>query len=378
MNNYQEGCQDGWDLRTKSVGYADACYFKGGKAPILPDGGGVVNINSNPAYGVVYDNCTRRITGHGGITEINCTKLDKEFPASQYATGTWVPTDTWADYYVNNHDKVMDVPEICAKYSGAGKIVIWDAYTSSIPEADATKFQEACATQLTAAVYDENGNKISGVAGGGSETDAGGESEVLFKLQISSSASDLSISKASDVNDIASYCSTLTGGTAKVGLRADASSAQKVIGADSSERHIRTPKNDIYLMITLDKALAAGDVITFTGKGTATNEICFMADNTYSATEATSGRTYTVTSESPLVGKNVIYVSRAQASNTYINMITIMRPDQTGDQEETPTGINTIDNTSAPLQMKVRKIMEDGRIVIEKNGNKYTTTGIKI
>jgi hypothetical protein len=59
-------------------------------------------------------------------------------------------------------------------------------------------------------------------------------------------------------------------------------------------------------------------------------------------------------------------------------MITIMRPDQTGDQEETPTGINTIDNTSAPLQMKVRKIMEDGRIVIEKNGNKYTTTGIKI
>lgn len=64
--------------------------------------------------------------------------------------------------------------------------------------------------------------------------------------------------------------------------------------------------------------------------------------------------------------------------NTYINMITIMRPDQTGDQEETPTGINTIDNTSAPLQMKVRKIMEDGRIVIEKNGNKYTTTGIKI
>ena len=64
--------------------------------------------------------------------------------------------------------------------------------------------------------------------------------------------------------------------------------------------------------------------------------------------------------------------------NTYINMITIMRPDQTDDQEETPTGINTIDNTSAPLQMKVRKIMEDGRIVIEKNGNKYTTTGIKI
>ena len=64
-----------------------------------------------------------------------------------------------------------------------------------------------------------------------------------------------------------------------------------------------------------------------------------------------------------LLAKHVIYVSRAQASNTYINMITIMRPDQTGDQEETPTGINTIDNTSAPLQMKVRKIMSSKRMV---------------
>ena len=78
MNNYQEGCQDGWDLRTKSVGYADACYFKGGKAPILPDGGGVVNINSDPEYGIVYDACTRRITGHAGITELNITKTDAE------------------------------------------------------------------------------------------------------------------------------------------------------------------------------------------------------------------------------------------------------------------------------------------------------------
>lgn len=145
MNNYQDGCQDGWDLRTKSVGYADACYFKGGKAPILPDGGGEVNINSDPDYGIIYDNCTRRITGHAGITEVNCTKTDKEFPASTYATGTWTPEQTWADYYVNNHDKAADVPEICEKYSGAGKIVIWN---EAVPEADDTKFQEACATYV--------------------------------------------------------------------------------------------------------------------------------------------------------------------------------------------------------------------------------------
>lgn len=377
MNNYQDGCQDGWDLRSQSVGYADACYFKGGKAPILPDGGGVVNINSDPEYGVVYDNCTRRITQHPGITELNISKTDKEFPASSYATGTWVPTDTWAGYYVNNHDKVLDIPGICEQYSGAGKIQIWDAYTSTIPEADAAKFQEACATQLTAAVYDENGNKIAGVAGGGSETDAGSETEVLFKLQISSSASDKSIQYTTDEFDAASYCSTLTGGTVRIGLRADATSGQKVIGADSSERHIRSPKNDVYVMITLDKPLAAGDVITFSGKGTGTNEICFMADNIYSNSEATSGRTYTIPASSPLVGSNVLYVSRAQGSNTYINTITIMRP-EADDEPTTPTGINTLDSYSAPLQMKVRKVLEDGKIVIEKNGNKYSTTGIKI
>ena len=165
MNNYQENCQDGWDLRTKSEGYADACYFKGGKAPILPDGGGTLNINSDPEYGIIYDASLRRITGHPGITEINITKTDKEFPASSYVTGTWVPTQTWADYFVNSHDKAADVPEICGKYSGAGKITIW---TDDIPSFDIYKFAEAVATPRTINgntyyAYDENGNKITKV-----------------------------------------------------------------------------------------------------------------------------------------------------------------------------------------------------------------------
>lgn len=373
MNNYQDGCQDGWDLRTKSVGYADACYFKGGKAPILPDGGGEVNINSDPDYGIIYDNCTRRITGHAGITEVNCTKTDKEFPASTYATGTWTPEQTWADYYVNNHDKVMDVPEICEKYSGAGKIVIWN---EAVPEADDTKFQEACATLQTAAVYDAQGNKIAGVAGGGSETEAGGDTEVLFKLQISSSASDKSIQNTTDEFDAASYCSTLTGGTVKIGMRADASSSQKVIGSDSSQRHIRTPKNDVYVMITLDKALAAGDVISFTGNASSSYEICFMADNTYSNAEATSGHTYTIPASSALVGSNILYVSRAQGNNTYINSLTITRP-TSDDDPETPTGITTVSTSEQTAKSTIYDLMgrristpQKGQIYI-KNGKKH-------
>ena len=166
MNNYQEGCQDGWDLRSKSVGYADACYFKGGKAPILPDGGGTLNINKEEGYGVIYDNCTRRITNHTGVSDINTTKTDKEFDASTYVTGTWVPTDTWADYFVNNHDKSADVPAVCEQYSGAGKITIW---TDDVPAFNINDFAEAVDTQRQmgdTAVYDENGNKVTHVPTG--------------------------------------------------------------------------------------------------------------------------------------------------------------------------------------------------------------------
>ena len=378
MNNYQEDCQDGWDLRSQSVGYADACYFKGGKAPILPDGGGVININTEEGYGIIYDNCTRRITGHAGVTEINISKTDKEFPASQYVSGTWVPTDTWSEYFVNSHDKAEDVPVICEQYSGAGKIVIWD---QAVPSADETKYYEAVATQLTAACYDENGNKVSGVSGGVEESDPSGDAEVLFKLEISSSASDLSISKASDVKDLASYCSTLTGGSAKIGLRADAvddqgkAKTQKVIGADSKERHIRTPKNDVYVMITLSKPLAVGDKISFTGNGNSSLEICMMANNTYSNAEATTNHLYTIPETSSLVGKTTLYVSRATSSNTYIQTITIMRPDN---DDDTPTAISEVQEAKKFNSSSVQKAIVDGKLVIIKDGKQFNAAGAQV
>lgn len=159
MNNYIVNCQDGWHLykSTEAIGYADACYFKNSKAPILPDQG-LLNINKETGYGIIYDNCLRRITGHAGITEKNITKTDAEFPASTYVKGTWVPTQTWAEYYVNNHDKAEDVPAICEKYSGAGKIVVWN---EAIPAVDINKLNQALATQLNASCYDEKGNKIT-------------------------------------------------------------------------------------------------------------------------------------------------------------------------------------------------------------------------
>lgn len=168
MNNYQDNCTnaDGWDVRTQAQGYADACYFKNSKAPILPDGGGTVNINKESGYGVIYDNCKRVITNHAGVSYKNApSKYDKEFDASTYVKGTWIPTQTWSEYFVNNHDKTENVPAICEQYSGAGKIAIW---TEAVPAFDINKFAEAVATPRTINgytyyAYDENGNKITKV-----------------------------------------------------------------------------------------------------------------------------------------------------------------------------------------------------------------------
>ena len=374
MNNYQEDCQDGWDLRSQSVGYADACYFKNGKAPILPDGGGVVNINKESGYGVIYDNCRRVITGHEGVSYVNApAKYDAEFDAATYVKGTWVPTDTWSDYFINSHDKAADVPAVCEKYSGAGKIVVWTAYADAVPAVSQDDFKHACETQLTASCYDAEGNKIGGVAGGGSESDVSGNSKSIFKLQISSSASDLTITKSADVTDLKNYCSTLTGGSASVGLRADASSGQKVVGKDNNQRHIRTPKNDVYVHITLEETLAAGDVISFTGNGASNLEICLMANNTYSATEATSNHSYTIPSTSALVGKKELYISRATASNTYIESITIVRPDS----DDNTTGIQSI-NYNKQAQDNIMYDLMGRRITAPAKGQMYIMNGKKL
>ena len=167
MNNYQVNAQDGWDLRSQSVAYADACYFKEGKAPILPDGGGVVKINTEPGYGIIYDNCRRVITEHEGVSYVNApAKYDQEFPASSYANGTWEPKDTWSDYFVRNRVKAVQVPDFCEKYSGAGKVEIYKTYSATIPKENTSDYAEAVETQLTAPCYDENGNKVGGGSGG--------------------------------------------------------------------------------------------------------------------------------------------------------------------------------------------------------------------
>ena len=175
MNNYQNECLDGWDLRAQAVSYVDACYFKDCKAPILPDGneGAKLTVNKEEGYGIIYDNCRRIITSPtDGITYLNTpSKLDAEYNLADYdAIGTWKPTDTWSGYSVNNRVKAEQVPDFCEKYSGAGKIEIWKEYASEVPAYSQTNLQAALDTPwvLTKAsgtetfyTYDAQGNKMT-------------------------------------------------------------------------------------------------------------------------------------------------------------------------------------------------------------------------
>lgn len=158
-NNYMLGAQDGWDLRSKSVGYAEACYFEGSKAPIMPDGGGSLNINKTEGYDLYYTGCLRLISGY---TNADNGKIDATYDV---VSTDWVPTATAAEYKLNNLDKTLDVPGVIGKYTGSGKIEIFKAYTDAVPEENIEEYANAVKNQTTGNyVWGPDGNKITNVS----------------------------------------------------------------------------------------------------------------------------------------------------------------------------------------------------------------------
>ena len=78
------------------------------------------------------------------ITYLNQIKRDAEYDlVAGGVLGTWKPEQTWANYFVNNHDKAVDVPAVCEQYSGAGKIAIWEPTPVTIPAFDLNKFERS-------------------------------------------------------------------------------------------------------------------------------------------------------------------------------------------------------------------------------------------
>lgn len=159
-NNYMRGCEDGWDIRTGAVAYEEGCYFENTKSPIRSDRGGSLNISKAEGYDCIYKGCNNLMEGY---TNIDGAKISKSFGVTKT---NWVPTQTVASYTQHYLDKTVDVPAICEKYSGAGKVEIWKAYTNEIPTTDVAEFDHAIKNYDTAKTFDANGNTMSGATTG--------------------------------------------------------------------------------------------------------------------------------------------------------------------------------------------------------------------
>ena len=164
-NNYMRGCEDGWDIRTGAVAYEEGCYFEDTKSPIRSDRGGSLNISKAEGYDCIYKGCNNLMEGY---TNIDGAKISKSFPVTKT---DWVPTQTTSSYTQHYLDKTVDVPAICEKYSGAGKVEIWKAYTSAIPMVDVSEFDHAIKNYSTAKTYDAEGKEMAGATTGISHTD---------------------------------------------------------------------------------------------------------------------------------------------------------------------------------------------------------------
>jgi len=154
------GCEDGWDIRTGAVAYEEGCYFENTKSPIRSDRGGSLNISKAEGYDCIYKGCNNLMEGY---TNIDGAKISKSFGVTKT---DWVPTQTVASYTQHYLDKTVDVPAICEKYSGAGKVEIWKSYTDVLPTADIAEFDYAIKNYSTAKTYDAEGKEMSGATTG--------------------------------------------------------------------------------------------------------------------------------------------------------------------------------------------------------------------
>lgn len=165
-------------------------------------------------------------------------------------------------------------------------------------------------TSTTTVKAENNSNTDNGSTdnNGGSEN---GETTTIFSLSVNTGA-NASVAKQSELS-LAEYA-TITGGSASV--YNGKGSAQNMIVNGSITY---TDKGSQYVKITLDKALAKGDVITITTSGT---KIYASKDDKSSTTNNIATSPYTV--DDNLAGATVLYLRSGDNGKT-ISSITITR-----------------------------------------------------
>ena len=176
---------------------------------------------------------------------------------------------------------------------------------------EATANGKTIKTSTTTVKAKNNSNTDNGSTdnNGGSEN---GETTTIFSLSVNTGA-NASVAKQSELS-LTEYA-TITGGSASV--YNGKSSAQNMIVNGSITY---TDKSTQYVKITLDKALAKGDVITIATSG---NRIYATKDTNGNTTNNIANSPYTV--DDNLAGTTVLYLKSGDNSKT-ISSITITRP----------------------------------------------------
>lgn len=165
---------------------------------------------------------------------------------------------------------------------------------------------------------------------GGSEN---GETTTIFALSVNTGA-NASVAKQSELS-LAEYA-TITGGSASV--YNGKGSAQNMIVNGSITY---TDKSTQYVKITLDKALAKGDVITIATSG---SKIYAAKDNSGNTTNNIAKSPYTV--DDNLAGATVLYLSSGDKGKT-ISSITITRTSSTPSTPKTDLTATYAEGTSS-------------------------------
>ena len=207
-------------------------------------------------------------------------------------------------------------------------------------------------TSTTKVTAKSNSNTDNGSTdnNGGSEN---GETTTIFSLSVNTGA-NASVAKQSELS-LAKYA-TITGGSASV-YNGKASAQNMIVNGSITY----TDKSTQYVKITLDKALAKGDVITIATSG---SKIYAAKDNSGNTTNNIAKSPYTV--DDNLAGATVLYLSSGDKGKT-ISSISITRTSSTPSTPATDLTATYAEEASSVVANEVA--LTTPKLTVKAGGN---------
>ena len=148
-----------------------------------------------------------------------------------------------------------------------------------------------------------------------------GDNDVIFSANVTTAPTSAVSVPATSSIDMSPYVELTNGSMSFYNSKNEAYSV-----INSTSTYMKFGGGDQYYAITLDNALAEGDVISFDTNGEF--NLCFTANSTRSTSNKSSSNTYTVTSSDGLANSTSLYVWR-ESGNVLFNNFKITRAGST-------------------------------------------------